>query len=80
METKDLSYPCYIVCYGPERDYRTTYRGEHGGYFSSQMVFSKEDADIFINSAEHTYAGHRNEMTIEAVFINNFGELESTVL
>lgn len=30
----ELTYPCVIVVYGPERTHRTTYRGEHQGVFS----------------------------------------------
>ena len=29
----EITYPCIIVVYGPERTYHTTYRNEHGGVF-----------------------------------------------
>lgn len=61
-----LNYPCYIVLYGPERDYRTKYRHEHGGYFHSSMVYNIDEA---VNMFENIrYSGTYREMEMIAIY------------
>lgn len=69
----DLDYPCYLIVYGPQRNYRSNYRGEHHGVFGSDFVNSPKNAIEFIEGVN--YPGHYSEMTIRAIVINN-GKME----
>lgn len=67
-----LNYPCYLVVYGPERNYRTKYRGEHCGAFAFGMVNSPSEAAKLIDDIY--YLGTYREMTFIAISIVD-GEL-----
>ena len=72
-----LVYPCYFVVHGPERDYRTRFRGEHAGAFRSGMVQNAEEAYAMIISAR--YLGHYHEMNLIAIsYSHEDGELKET--
>jgi hypothetical protein len=70
-----LTYPCYLVAYGPERSYRTKYRCEHEGGFNCGIVYSIDEAFQLIENTH--YPGHYSEMILNAVFIED-GELRET--
>jgi hypothetical protein len=64
-----LSYPAYVVAYGPERSGRTLYRGEHPGTFNAELAHSPEEALAVIDNAK--YFGHLGEMSLYAVCIED---------
>ncbi len=64
---KELTYPCYIICYGPERTYRTKFRREHGGIFFSEFVDNAEQAFKMIEI--QNYEGYYSEMDLRAIYI-----------
>jgi hypothetical protein len=71
----ELTYPCYFIAYGPERSYRTTYRGEHGGCFGTGMIDNAEAAYRLVENGQ--YEGFYSEMTLIAISIED-GELKET--
>lgn len=62
-------YPCYVVAYGPDRDYRTRFRSEHGAAFSNGMADNSTEAIDIIDRGR--YLGHYSEMTIIRVYIQD---------
>jgi hypothetical protein len=55
----------YLVCYGPERNYRSNYRGEHHGVFGARLCQTAEEAELFIVGLG--YLGHYSEMDIRVI-------------
>ena len=79
QETLSITYPCYLIAHGPERTHRTTFRGEHGGYFASGFVMDLNEAVGFIDRAGKGYPGHYHEMQIIVVW-RDTNELNETTL
>ena len=71
---EDVQYPCTIVVYGPERAYRTTFRGEHHGVFGIDVVHSAEEAWNIVDCGYVGWPGDLNVYIIqsgdEAIRIN----------
>ena len=65
-----INYPCYLVVHGPARDYRTRFRGEHGGAFNSGIVNNADEAFAMIEGTR--YDGYYSEMDLIAVSIKNW--------
>lgn len=74
----DLPYECYLIVYGPARDYRTKYRSEHCGVFDSGIVTNKEEAFKMIENLK--YPGYYSEMNIIAIYTYDDGELIERII
>lgn len=40
----DVAFPCHLIGYGAERNYRTRFRGENAGWFGERHCETLEDA------------------------------------
>lgn len=77
---RKFKYPVYLIINGPERTYRTKFRSEHSGYFSSDIKYSSKDVIDSIKHAYDRYEGLYNEMDIILVFVDDNNELDQTQL
>lgn len=70
-----ITFPCYLIAYGPARDFRTTYRREHGGAFGSRMINTIEQAVDLIDNLN--YEGCLSEMSLTYITIEEEGLRET---
>jgi hypothetical protein len=64
---KDLTFPCYLVAYAPERTHRTKFRGENPGAFVHGLVYSLENALELVEQAN--YQGPESEIRLYGTYI-----------
>lgn len=74
LKSDYISYPCFIVAYGPENRYRTRFRAEHGGEYADGMATCVSDAINIINRCLKSYCGPQNNVDIKAICISD-GEI-----
>jgi hypothetical protein len=71
---ESIKYPCYLVVYGPAREYRTRFRMEHPGVFFKGSVQDAKELTDTVGSLG--YAGGLSEMEIVAITVGDDSNLD----